>query len=102
MIPRHGRGRAVVRAVTIPRGAIVQSNDTATSLPNRAQAISISSQIGRLYPAEPTITLNGECRRAIANQITTASKRRLLRSTGAIVQEIWPAVCRVVRLQPGL
>jgi mRNA interferase MazF len=84
------------------RPAIVLSNDTANSLLNRVQVVPISSQISRVYPAEAAITLNGGRRKAMADQITTASKRRLLRRIGAIAAEDLTAVCHVVRLQLGL
>ncbi len=84
------------------RPAVVLSNDTANSLLNRVQAVPISSQLSRLYPAEAFITLNGDRRKAMADQITTASKRRLQRCLGALASDDLEAVCRVVRLQIGL
>ena len=62
------------------RPAVVLSNDTA--LLNRVQVVPVSSQVGRLYPAEAYITLNGERRKAMADQLATASKLRLIRRLG--------------------
>jgi len=42
----------------------------------------LSSQVERLYPAEAFVSLGGERRKAMADQITTASKRRLLGALG--------------------
>jgi mRNA interferase MazF len=64
--------------------------------------VPISSQVDRLYPAEAAITLNGERRKAMADQITTASKRRLHRQIGALEKQDREAVERVVRIQLGL
>jgi mRNA interferase MazF len=61
------------------RPAIVVSNDTSSALLNRVQVVSVSSQTGRLYPEEAYISLHGNRRKAMADQITTASSRRLLR-----------------------
>ena len=69
------------------RPAVVLSNDTANALLNRVQVVPVSSQVGRLYPAEATVSLNGERRKAMADQITTASKRRLLRPLGSLSRD---------------
>jgi mRNA interferase MazF len=84
------------------RPAVVLSNDTANGLLNRVQVVPISSQVDRLYPAEATIVLNGARRKAMADQITTTSKRRLQRSLGKLGKDDLDAVARVVRLQLGL
>ncbi len=84
------------------RPAVVLSNDTANALLNRVQVVPISSQVERLYPAEATIVLDGARRKAMADQITTASKRRLQRRLGMLGKDDLDAVTRVVRLQLGL
>ena len=83
------------------RPALVLS-DTANALLNRVQVVPISSQVERLYPAEMDVSLNGGCRKAMANQITTASKHRLQRRLGAMGEDDLDAVARVVRLQLDL
>lgn len=84
------------------RPAVILSNDTANALLNRVQIVPISSQVDRLYPAEAAVTLNGERRKAMADQITTASKRRLHRQIGTLGKQDREAVERVVRIQLGL
>ena len=69
---------------------------------NRVQVVPISSQVERLYPAEAYVWLGGERRKAMADQITTASKRRLQRFVGTLAKDDLDAVARVVRLQLGL
>jgi mRNA interferase MazF len=66
------------------RPAVVLSNDTANALLNRVQMVPISGQVRRLYPAEAYVNVNGERRKAMADQITTASKQRLMRQLGAL------------------
>jgi mRNA interferase MazF len=84
------------------RPAVVLSNDTVNALLNRIQVVPISSQVGRLYPAEAYVMLNGERRKAMADQITTVSKSRLQRRLGMLDKDDLQAVIRVVRLQLGL
>jgi mRNA interferase MazF len=84
------------------RPAVVLSNDTANALLNRVQVVPISSQVDRLYPAEAFVFLNGERRKAMADQITTASKRRLQRRLGVLSREDIDGVVRVVCLQLGI
>ena len=64
--------------------------------------VPISSQISRLYPAEAYITLNGEHREAMADQLTTISKLRLIRCLGALSPEDLGGVVQAVFMQLGL
>jgi mRNA interferase MazF len=84
------------------RPAMVLSNDTANALLNRVQVVPISSQIERLYPAEATVTLNGARRKAMADQLTTASKHRLQRRLGVLSADDIGAVVRAVCVQLGI
>jgi mRNA interferase MazF len=84
------------------RPAVVLSNDTANALLNRVQVVPVSSQVGRLYPAEAYITLNGTRRKAMADQLATASKLRLIRRLGVLSSEDLGGIARAVCVQLGL
>jgi mRNA interferase MazF len=84
------------------RPAIVVSNDTANHLLNRIQVIPITSKVERLYPAEAYVNVGGARHKAMADQLTTASKQRLRRKAGSIEPKDMAGVERAIKIQLGL
>jgi mRNA interferase MazF len=74
------------------RAAIILSNDPANAALNRVIVIPITSQVAKLYPGEALVTLNGEKRKAMADQIMAASKKRLKRKLGGLSRSDLTAV----------
>jgi len=58
------------------RPAIVLSNNAANLVLNRVQVVPITSKTDRLYPGEALVEVRGEKRKAMASQLSTASKLR--------------------------
>ena len=84
------------------RPAIVMSNNTANTHLNRVQVVPITSNTDRLYPGEAYMTLNNEKRKAMADQLTTASKQRFGKKLGSLSKEDMGKVEVAVLLQLGI
>jgi mRNA interferase MazF len=84
------------------RPAIIVSNDASNRHTSRLQVIPITSKMGRLFPSEALVSINGEARKAVADQITTVSKLRVGTRIGRISATDLEQVERVIRVQLGL
>ena len=84
------------------RPALVVSNDSANRHLNRLQVVPLTSSVGRLFPSEAFVVLNGEQCKAMADQLTTISKQRLRERIGRIGTSDIAAVERAISLQLGL
>lgn len=84
------------------RPALIISNDAANSSLNRLLVVPLTSQTGRVYPGEALVQLNGEVRKAMADQLTTASKQRLRTRIGVLNSTEMAKVELAVLLQIGI
>ena len=84
------------------RPAVIVSNDAANTALNRVIVIPITSQVAKVYPGEAIVTLNGEQRKAMADQVTTASKQRLSSKLGSLSRSDMTLVENAVLLQLGM
>jgi mRNA interferase MazF len=84
------------------RPAVILSNDRANRILNRVQVVPLTSKTDRVYPAQVLVGVAGTSHKAMADQITTVAKSRLMNRVGALAVSDLRAVETAIKVQLGL
>jgi mRNA interferase MazF len=84
------------------RPAVIVSNNAANTALNRVIVVPLTGQTAKVYPGEAVVTLSGEARKAMADQLTTASKKRVRSRLGELSASDVAAVECAILLQLGI
>ena len=93
---------AVGGEVRKQRPAVIVSNDAANKHLNRLQVVPLTTTVDRVYPSEAPVTVRRKRHKAMADQLTTVSKKRLDNRVGRLSKADLEAVEQAIRVQLGL
>jgi mRNA interferase MazF len=84
------------------RPAIIISNNASNKYLNRLQVVPLTTSTDRIYPSEAYVKINNRQSKAMADQIATVSKSRLLKKCDELSDNEMKEVERAIKIQLDL
>lgn len=95
-------GSSVGGEIRKQRPAVIVSNDAANEFLKRVQVIPLTRSIEKLYPSEAYVAFRGQQSKAMADQLTTVSKKRLVNKAGEVAPGDMEGIARAISVQLDL
>ena len=94
--------RSVGGEIQKRRPAVIVSNDASNLNLNRVQVVPLTSKTQRVYSSEALVVVLGRESKAMAHQLATVSKERLLRRAGTLADQDMHKIEAAIKIQLGI